>query len=181
MHGIIFAELQKFVDAKLGRGSWAKVLKQAGYDSKIYLPVQEYPDEEAVALAATAAKIAGLDIQDVLQGFGEFIVPDLVKMYAAVIKADWKTLDVVEHTEETIHRVVRIKNRGAKPPEIRCVRPSKSEVVITYSSARKMCSLAKGIVSGLAKHYKEKIAISETKCMLKGGAHCEITLRKAGS
>jgi predicted hydrocarbon binding protein len=180
MHGIIFAELQKFIDYKLGRGTWTRVLQQAGLNSKIYIPVQEYPDEEAVRLIVTAAQMAGLELQDALEGFGEFIVPDLVKTYATVIKSDWKTLDVVERTEETIHRIVRIMNRGARPPEIRCVRPSKTEVVITYSSERKMCFLAKGIVKGLARRYDEKIVISESECMLKGADHCEITLKKAG-
>lgn len=178
MHGIIFAELQKYIDARLGKNGWTRVLKEAGLEAKLYLPVQEYSDEEAVALAATGARMAGLGIQDVLEDFGEFIVPDLVKMYAAVIRPEWKTLDLVQHTEETIHRVVRIKNKGAKPPEIRCLRKNGDEVVITYTSARKMCALARGIARGVAKHYREKIHVSEARCMLKGHEACEISLKK---
>ncbi len=50
MHGIIFSELRKYAEAKHGSGTWSALLKQANLGNKVYLPLQEYPDAEVVAL-----------------------------------------------------------------------------------------------------------------------------------
>lgn len=178
MHGVIFAELKKYVDAKLGGDRWNALLRESGFPGKIYLPSQHYSDEEAVALVTAASRLTGTSAARILEDFGEFIVPDLVAMYRTLIRSDWKTLDLIEHTEETIHRVVRIQQPGARPPELKCVRTSPDEVVVTYASPRKMCGVAKGIARGVAKHFKETVTISETSCMLKGGDHCRISVKR---
>ncbi len=178
MHGVIFAELKKYVDTKLGGGKWSTLLKESGVgQQKVYMAVQEYPDQEAAALVSAASKMTGKSAPAILEDFGAFIVPDLVHMYWALIKPEWKTLDLIEHTEETIHRVVRIKNPGARPPELKCSRPGPNEVMITYSSARRMCAIARGIVRGVAEHYNEQVVINETNCMLKGNQSCKISVK----
>ena len=96
-----------------------------------------------------------------------------------MLDAGWRTLDVIEHTEETIHKVVRTRNPGAAPPELQCARPSKDDVVITYASPRRMCAIAKGIARGLAAHYGEAVRVSESACMRKGDPQCRISVRTA--
>lgn len=179
MHGIIFAELQKYVDAKLGPGKWQVLVKEAGLGSKLYLANQEYPDSEVVALVVTASRLTGLEAAVILEDFGQFIAPDLIGMYRAMIKPDWKTLEVIENTEATVHKAVRLKDPSAKPPELQVTRSGPQEVVITYRSPRKLCAVAKGIAKGLAKHYRETISISESTCMLKGAAACRIAVRRS--
>jgi len=180
MHGIIFSEMRKYVDARLGPSGWANLMKEAGMPkSKMYLAIEEYSDQEAVALVTAAAKLTGKPAAAILEDFGEFIAPDLLKMYGNLIDPTWKTLDLIEHTERTIHTVVRIKNPGARPPELQVSRAGKDEVVITYSSPRKMCAVAKGIAKGVAKHYNEHIVISESSCMLQGRGSCKISLKLA--
>ena len=181
MHGAIFAELKKYVVANLGPAAWNDLLAKAGTPQKLYLPRETYPDAEAVNLVVTASKITGKDPQVVLESFGEYIAPDLLGMYGAQVNPAWNTLDLLEHTEETIHRIVRLRNPGAAPPQLRTRRNGPHEVVITYASPRHMCSLAKGIVRGVAKHYKEQVRITEASCMLQGGKTCEIAVSLAGS
>ena len=177
MHGLIFAELKKFVDAQLGTGAWTNLLQKSGLSAKTYVAVQEYPDAEIVALVTTASQLTSIPVPDLLEAFGRFIVPDLLKSYGALLDKKWKTLDVIEHTENTIHRVVRLRNPGAKPPELVCRRPSEDEVMIHYASPRKMCSVAKGIARGVADHFSEQVEISELSCMHNGGSSCEISVR----
>lgn len=177
MHGIIFSELKKYVDTKLGGDAWTKLLQEAGLKMKVYMPIHTYPDQDAVALVTTAAKITGQPVDSVLQSFGEFIAPDLLRMYGTLLKKEWKTLDILERTEETIHRVVRSQNPGAEPPRLQCTRLSATTLVIVYSSSRRMCGVAKGIIRGIAAELGEKVVVSEATCMLKGGARCEISVR----
>lgn len=180
MQGIIFAELKKLVDTRFGGDTWKKLQNESGIGERIYLAMAEYPDSEALALVSAASKATGRPVPALLEEFGEFIVPDLVTMYQAIIRPEWKLLDFIMHTEESIHRIVRAKNPGAKPPELKCSRPHPNEVVIVYRSARKMCGVAKGILRGFSKHYGEEILLAETSCMLKGNPSCQISVKIKG-
>ncbi len=177
MHGVIFLELKSYVGAKLGASAWDTLLEKAGLAGKIYLPVKEYPDAEALSLVTTACAITGQQPGPLLEDFGEYIVPDLLQFYGGQLDPAWKTLDVIENTEETIHKVVRRRNPGAKPPELRCERTSPREVLIRYSSGRRMCGVAKGISKGLATHFGESVLVKESTCMLKGDPECLISVR----
>jgi len=177
MHGIIFAELKKYVDARLGGDAWRSLLEQAGTGTRMYLPVRSYPDEDAVALVSTASRITGLAVPAILEDFGLFIAPDLIAMYRALVRPEWRTLEFLENTESTIHRVVRIQNPEASPPEIRCTRDSDRQVTIHYASKRRMCSVARGIARGVAAHYGQAITLTEPRCMHRGDPSCEIRVR----
>jgi hypothetical protein len=178
MHGIIFGELKKLVDTKLGGDTWRELFKDTGLGPKVYMPVTEYPDEEAVALIGAIARRTGKAPRTIMEEFGEFIAPDLLALYRHMVKPEWRTLELLENTEQTIHRVVRLRNPGARPPELRTDREG-DEVLITYSSARRMCGVAVGIVRGLAVHYGEKMEIKELSCMLDDASACRILVKRA--
>ena len=178
MHGTIFFELKKYVETKLGREAWDRLLSEAELGARTYEVMADFPDSELIQLITTASRMTQVPIPAILEDFGEFIAPDLLQMYAGVINPAWKTLDVIQHTEDEIHRVVRLHNRDAHPPMLKAIRISEDEVVIEYGSQRKMCFVAKGIAKGLAKHYQESIAISESSCMLKGDPVCIITIQR---
>jgi predicted hydrocarbon binding protein len=52
-------------------------------------------------------------------------------------------------------------------------------VIITYASPRRLCALAKGIMAGVARHYKENLTIAETTCMHAGAAACTLVATRA--
>lgn len=178
MHGLIFAQLQKYADTQVGPGTWQVLLNSAGKQGKIYMPIQEYPDQDLVDLVGAASAATGTPIPALLQDFGKFIVPSLVQMYGAFIKPDWTALDVIENTEQSIHTAVRIRNPGAQPPQLVATRVSENEVVVNYTSQRKLCSVAKGIAQGVCDHFGERVVITETSCMNMGGPACDIHVRK---
>lgn len=154
-------------------------MAKAGLSTKLYTSFGNYPDADVVALVTAAAEITGRPVNAILEDFGEFIAPSLVAMYAHLLDRSWKALDVIEHTENTVHSVVRVQNKGATPPKLKITRPSREKAVLIYDSPRKMCAVAKGIARGVGKHFKENILISEPKCMNKGAPHCEIHFRVA--
>jgi len=176
MHGLILAELKKYVDTKLGKDAWNGLLAAAGLSHRVYLTGVPYPDEEVMALVTTASKTTGLPAADILEDFGEFIVPDLVQTYRPFIKPGWKALDMIEHTEETIHRAVRLRDRGAKPPQLKVTRVDARSLQLVYTSPRKLCAVAKGIAKGVGAFYKQPLTLTETTCMLRGDAVCAITI-----
>jgi len=176
MHGLIFAELKKYVQAKFDDKTWDVLLEKAGLKGNLYLSSTVYPDSDILALVNTACQMTGLSAKAVLEDFGEFIAPDLVAQYSFLIKPDWTLLDFLANTEDTIHKVVRF-NKGVTPPRLSVTRVSNDKVVISYDSARRMCPLLKGIVKGAAKLYKEDVNILETRCMLQGDTSCLVTVQ----
>lgn len=179
MHGTVFSELKKYVEEKLGPERWPDLLGEAGLGAKHFELLETYPDSDAVALVSAASRITGAPAADLLEDFGAFIAPHLIDMYWGLIEPEWKTLDLLEHTEEAIHKVVRLKNPGAQPPQLRVTRTGADRAVIEYTSERKMCPIAKGIVRGLAKHFAEVVEISEAECMHRGARRCLIAVRRA--
>ncbi len=176
MHGLIFVELKSFVVGKYGPEAWNAILDKAGLAGRAYLPNVVYPDADAIAIVTAASAATGLPANAILEAFGEFIAPHLIALYRAQLHPAWRTLDVLEHTEETIHRLVRLRDPGAAPPRLTARRTSPSEVVIAYESARRMCAVAIGIARGIATSFGERVDVTEPACMIKGDPRCEIII-----
>jgi hypothetical protein len=177
LHGLIFSELRKYATARLGERAWEPLLAKAGLAGKLYVRVSTYPDTDVTAIVSAAAATTGRPVQAVLEDFGEFMAPDLLAAYGELLKAEWKTLDVIENTEATMHRFVRVNNPGATPPQLVSKRASEREVIVVYSSPRKLCAIAKGIIRGIAKERGESVTITEPACMLKGEHACRLHVR----
>src|SRR5262245_43860864 len=119
MHGLIHLELQRFVEERFGARAWTTLTQRANLASEIYTPLRSYPDEQMLALVGEAVTMTGKSATELLEAFGEFLVPTYLSLYGNLLKSDWKTLDVLEHTEGTIHRVVRLRHEGAAPPRLK--------------------------------------------------------------
>ena len=78
MQAVIFAELKKYAETRLGADAWRPLLREAGVTRPLYAPGQDYPDQEAGAIVGVASRKTGLAPDAVLQDYGEFIAPDLV-------------------------------------------------------------------------------------------------------
>jgi mitochondrial fission protein ELM1 len=180
MHGLIFVELRKYVETKFDAKTWDVLLEKAGLRGNMYLAASVYPDSDILALVTTACAMTGLAPKAVLEDFGEFIAPDLIKQYAFLVKPEWTFLDFLCNTEETIHKVVRF-HQGVNPPQLAVARVSDDKVTISYDSPRRMCALLIGIVKGAAKHYKEQATVLESQCMLRGDQECIVSVQVATS
>ena len=181
MHGIIHLQLQRFVEDKYGAAGWQELERRAGLERQVITAVQSYPDDDIVRLVAAAVGLTGVPANDLLEAFGEFLVPTYLSVYGSLVKPSWRTLDLLEHTEHTIHRVVRVRQPGATPPELSVERTSKTEVVVTYGSQRRLCAVARGIIKGVAAHFGERVQLSERSCMLRGADSCRISVRQQAS
>jgi len=163
MHGIIHAQLKQFVETHHGADAWRAVLEEAGLTGKVFLANGAYADEDAVAIVTAASKLTGAPAADILEGFGEFIVPALMSTYKSMTKPNWKTMELLLYTEDTIHKAVRLKNPGAEPPRLQFQQTGPNTLKFNYNSPRQMSAVAKGIIKGVAKHYGEQVDIVERK------------------
>lgn len=178
MHGTMFLHLRKFVEDNHGSAAWNDVLNAAGLGPRVYLPITSYPDEELAAIVVAASNKTGASVPALLELFGQYVAPHLISMYRHLLKPSWRTLEVLERVEETAHRAVRVEHPGAAPPYLEAKRTAGDEVTITYTSARRLCYVAKGIIRGLSQHFEEPIDIREERCMHQGAAECLIVVSK---
>jgi hypothetical protein len=70
MQGIMFIELSRFIDDRLGSGEWDKALSAVGISERVYTPGSPRPDEEFVALVTSVANTTGEPVQTILEAFG---------------------------------------------------------------------------------------------------------------
>jgi hypothetical protein len=178
MHGIIFAELQKFVSTHQGSHAWNELLRRTGLRGSVYVSSDPHPDSDFESLVAAASQLTGRPTAQILEDFGDFITPVLINRYGHLLSPRWTSLDVIEHTENTVHTLVRARHPGAHPPRLKTKRTGPNEIVLTYTSPRRLCFLAIGIGRGLGRHFKENLSIEQERCMYEGDSLCEITYRK---
>lgn len=181
MHGLIFFFIQKFADSLAVRLSSTAAVggtatgSAAGRDR--FLPSGVYPDADAVALLGSIAAARSEPLGDTVTAFGEFLAPHLVKVAGTLVDPAWRTLDLVEHTEDLIHAMVRTTQPGAEPPVLEAARIAPQELHLVYTSRRRLCGLATGLLRGLARHYGEAVDIEEPSCLLRGDPFCSFVIR----
>ena len=66
---------------------------------------------------------------------------------------------------------------GATPPRFTYEDLSSDELIMIYNSKRKLCTFLKGLITGVAVHYNEKIEIEELECMKAGTTHCKLKIK----
>ena len=170
-------QFRQYVTDRLGRDAWFPLAESAGVPPENHRLDGLYPDEQIVALVLAASRLTGQPLAQVLEDFGIFIAPALLRVYAPLIDPAWRTLDVIEHTEDTIHTVVRARMEGAAPPALLARRVSPAEVQIDYRSTRGLCSLAEGIARGMAIHFGEAVDVDQPECVHRGDERCLISVR----
>ena len=122
--------------------------------------------------------MTGLSADELHEKFGEYLVPDLMYMYQRLLQPHWGTLDMLEHTESTMHRQVRTEHVENAPPVLHVTRVSPDELFIDYVSKRRMGALAVGIVRGVAKYYDEADLIQVEPTTSENGEQVRIRVRR---
>lgn len=176
MHGAIFKQFKDYVESEFGAGAWDDLREAADVDRTIYMSTRSYPDEELLRILDAASERADTPPQELLADFGEFLGPALLDMYRAQIDDDWDAIDLVDHTEEAIHEVVRLRQPEADPPELETTRVDEETVRLHYTSDRQLCGLAKGIAAAVGSHFDQPLSVTEEECMLEGDGHCELVI-----
>ena len=175
MHGLIVNQLRQYVVTKYDRETWEKLRLGTGVAiAEGPVPINAiYPDADVVAIVGAASEAAGISAATLLEDFGAFIAPALLRVYEPLIPKAWGTLDILEHTEETIHTVVRRQDGGiALPPYLKVERASPALAIVEYTSPRRLCDVARGIVRGISEELRERVEIEQPECMMRGDSRC---------
>lgn len=174
MKGVVFTLLQQVVTDEYGEATWDGLIDAAGVTGA-YTSVSTYPDEEMDALVAAAASALGMPGDEVLTWFGRRCMPLFAATYPAVFEGHGSARSLVLALNDVIHPEVRKLFPGAYVPEFDYDASSPDGLTISYSSKRRLCSFAEGLIHGASDHFGEIATVVHRRCMKAGDPTCEIT------
>lgn len=163
IHGSMFFLLKKFVIHNYSEDMWHQLNIEAHTKGE-FETTKSYPMSEILGIIGSASQHMGISVTELEEKFGEYLVPDLFKLYGNYLNPGWKTFDVLLNTERVMHGAVRNLNSTAHPPILNVSLVNENLLIIDYHSKRKLGSLAVGIIKGIAGYYQEKelIAVKPT-------------------
>ena len=179
MHGTIFSLLKRYVQTQYDHSTWVRLTELAGISGLDFNSKTVYPDEHMYVLIGHAAEQTGIPAGELHEKFGEYLVPDLLYMYQKLLQPEWKTLEMLEHTEAVMHTHVRREHTENAPPVLDVKRVSDNEVLIDYVSPRRMGGLAVGMVRGLATYFDEADRIDVQPTTSEDGERVQIRVRRS--
>ena len=180
MQGVILDEMRLYVVGAFGDPAWAEVMKRSGRPGNHEYQIDKaYPDQELGLLAMQTAEVAGKPIAEVLEGFGEAMVPDMFKYYSILANPRWSFIDFLLGMEPLLHSALHLHAPGALPTKVHATRTGPQTVQLVYDSPLRACAAVRGIIQGAATHYRVEVEVSEEKCVLRGDPTCVITVRGA--
>lgn len=180
MKGIIFNLLEEVVIQHHGEDTWDDLLDGAGLSGS-YTSLGSYPDEEALRLVGLAAEALDSTPFDTLRWFGREAMPLLAIRYPDYFSGHTTTRPFVLSVNSIIHPEVRMIYPGADVPTFGFRDEPDGSLVMTYSSARRLCALAQGFLEGAAGHYGETAEVEHLQCMNRGSVSCVCRVSFSGA
>lgn len=155
MHGSIFVLLKRFIESTYNYSTWINLLEVTGIPRNTYDVREMYPTQELVDIVHAAAIRDGVAANELLEQYGEFLVPDLLLVYKKYVQAEWRTYELLLHTEASMHGAVRQTDNRTNPPLLLVTKKGSRQLIVDYHSKRKMAGMAVGIIKGIAKYFNE--------------------------
>lgn len=173
MQGVILDEMRLYVANEFGEAALSQVLERSGRPADHqYDPDQAYPDTELGLLAMRAAEVTGKPIPEVLEGFGEAMVPDMFRYYSILVNPRWSFVDFLLGMEPVLHAALHLHAPDALPAKVQATRTGPDKVKVVYDSPLRACAAVRGVIRGAAAHYGVEITITENECVLRGDPAC---------
>jgi hypothetical protein len=172
MKGIIFNLLEDMVVAQCGMQVWNDLLAKHAPSDRVYLSAKSYAETELFSIVQDVALRLNLPMQDVVKAFGRFLFGGLASRHTDVVQRFSDFTELVMGIHDVIHMEVNKLYHEPSLPTISGRMVSNKQIELIYSSPRKLCYCAEGLLFGAAEHFKQSIAISHPTCMHHGAEHC---------
>jgi len=163
MHGSIFVLLKRFIESFHDYSTWVKLLEATGLKDAVYTMNEVYPTSELFAILSKASETTGTPAYDLMEQFGEFLVPDLLLVYKKYVNPEWRTYDMLLNTEASMHGAVKKNDSRTNPPMLLVTKKGSKQLIVDYYSKRRMSGVAVGIIRGIARYYNENDKVAVTR------------------
>lgn len=179
MKGIVFDLLRDMVEDNYGLEGWNTVLEKAGSDG-MYLSPENYSDQEMMSLVLAASDVTGIDTDDLLRTFGNFMAKEFYQRFPSFFDSCDNVIDFLLSVDRIVHVEVMKLYPDANLPSFAYEESESNKLTMIYRSDRMLCHLAEGLIQGSAAHYKKSIHIDHDLCMHNGNDCCHIDITVTG-
>lgn len=163
MRGVIFTELFELIEEKFGYDRLDDVIDASSLDNDgAYSATGNYSFEELVRIVVSLSEQTGIPVPALLEVYGEYLFPKLLKVLPELSK-DADILEFVESVENHIHVQVRKLYPDAELPTFELLSSSPDKLEFYYVSKKNIPELAKGLIIGASKHFKQAVDVSFSK------------------
>jgi hypothetical protein len=184
MKGIIFVVWEKYLAERFGT-DFINIYRKEIEESPDQLPVsgRTYPDALFVRGLRAASSLSFFTEDRLMFEYGRYFMRNgLVEYLCGYLLAQaWNAADLLLLMRDA-HAQMRRTPDGVEPPlfAYKVLSEDHSHMILTYDSARKLCSLLDGCIHGSADRFGEKAYTQELFCMKKGDPFCRFEVRFEG-
>lgn len=174
MLGLIFTSLNEMIEAEHGISVWNDIVREAEIpDFGAFTMGAVYPDEQMVRLVQVICAKFSLTAPEVLQAFGEHVFTSLAHGYPDIIAHYTNPKEMLLHVDDHIHREIAFYHPNENSlPTFTCEDTGENSLTMYYSSPRKLCFLAEGVIQGVGRYFHCHILTDHSQCVYRGDARC---------
>lgn len=178
MKGIVFTTFNDMVEQEIGIEVWEKILDTVKPESAgIYTSVEDFPDEELIRMVSELSMITDTPVVELIKAFGQYLFHTLALKHPVFIEDEPDFIEFLKSIEDVIHKEVKKLYPNPNLPTLKWEQPDPASLIMFYTSPRKLCHLADGLIRGAAEKYKVDYTFSHDVCMHDGHENCEFKIR----
>ena len=182
MKGIVFNIFSDLVVEKFGMQMLNDIIADVKPESGgIYTSINTYDDQEMFHLVGALSVRTKIAINDLIHVYGEYMFPLLAKKHHDFVAGHNDVFSLLKTLNDVIHVQVLKLYPDAVVPDIQCehsVEQIPDQMILSYTSPRKLCALAEGLITGAATYFNQPLAITHSVCMHEGAPQCQLILKK---
>lgn len=177
--GIIFNELEAMLRSAHGDDAWEDILDSTELQTEggVFVGPKVYPDADFFLLVSRASAITSTPVDALATAFGRYLLPRLISRYPMFVQPGMAAKDFLKTVHDTIHVEVRKLHPDAALPTFEYEDPGPDRLVMKYTSSRKACDLAVGLIEGVAESFGQTITLNHVRCTKRGDEHCRFDLQ----
>ena len=176
MKGIVFNIFSDLVNDEFGLDVWDQLIERTAPASEaIYTSTELYPDEELVAYVTELSRITGTEAPALIRAVGKFMMHRF-KLVHPEFMVGQTAKTMLEGVHDVIHVEVKKLHPDSLLPNFECESHADDQLTMLYSSPRRLCHLAEGLIDGTGEVFGEKISINHAECMHDGAEKCRLEL-----
>ena len=161
MKGIIFTEFLDMVEAQFGLAVVDEIITNSKtLHQGIYTSVGTYDFNEMVSLLVALGELVSKDIQELLYAFGLYLFKSLDEAHPEIVRNYKSPMPLIAAIEDHIHVHVKKLYADTDLPSFLVLEKSKHKLIMVYSSARGLYSLAHGLMVSAFRHYEQEVQVS---------------------
>ncbi|WP_077339965.1 heme NO-binding domain-containing protein [Pseudocolwellia agarivorans] len=178
MQGSIFTAFSDMIIEKMGMEQWNELIEKTEPASQgMYTTGEQYADSELVNMVVVLSEKTGIEPEKLIQAFGQYLFTSLY----ANCPTDVSNIKTLREFLLSIHSVIHVEVKRLHPnaylPKFEYEDGEGTDLIMYYSSKRKLCHASIGLIYGAAKQFDEEISISHPECMHTGKDRCKLVVK----